>query len=425
MKKEELKSALKLKPAQNGRGKSGYLVDVRVWIPGRATRRCRVFVAGAKPGATVFGNRMILEMGENLVAQLDRHVQGNTGPELLHQALAMPPEVPRLRDYLPRFLEAHVRANKLKPSTADGYEYRSRIYLIPVLGDLRLDEIDRKAVIDLKARISKLSGKTINLVLGVLHKVLDFAVGEQRIAAMPFRLKDVKVKEAKDNPVFYDFDEFNHLVDTAFSMGKYEYAFVLLGGEAGLRRGEIAALDWNHVDLRSGRLTVALTLYKGQFTPPKGNISRTLKMSPRLREALVALPSRPAGDRVLLHHGEPCSEGRLNEIMGAMTKAAGIEKKGARKVHILRHTFCSHLAMLGAQAVQIQHLAGHADLKTTQQYMHLAPGHADEAIDLFADRVAPQKPVAPVVVLPVAPAPAALDAALEQLYEKRGVAAAQ
>ena len=42
-------------------------------------------------------------------------------------------------------------------------------------------------------------------------------------------------------------------------------------------------------------------------------------------------------------------------------------------VHILRHTFCSHLAMKGAVPRQIQELAGHKDLSTTMRYMHLSP----------------------------------------------------
>ena len=42
-------------------------------------------------------------------------------------------------------------------------------------------------------------------------------------------------------------------------------------------------------------------------------------------------------------------------------------------VHILRHTFCSHLAMRGAPTRAMQELAGHADLTMTQRYMHLSP----------------------------------------------------
>jgi len=48
--------------------------------------------------------------------------------------------------------------------------------------------------------------------------------------------------------------------------------------------------------------------------------------------------------------------------------------------HILRHTFCSHLAMRGTPARTIQELAGHVDLMTTQRYMHLIPAALDSAI---------------------------------------------
>jgi hypothetical protein len=54
--------------------------------------------------------------------------------------------------------------------------------------------------------------------------------------------------------------------------------------------------------------------------------------------------------------------------------------------HILRHTFCSHLAMQGATPKAIQELAGHQDLSTTQRYMHLSPAHKDAAIRLLDRR---------------------------------------
>ena len=56
-------------------------------------------------------------------------------------------------------------------------------------------------------------------------------------------------------------------------------------------------------------------------------------------------------------------------------------------VHILRHTFCSHLAMRGAPARAIQEPAGHADLSTTQRYMHLSPAATEEAIRLLDGRL--------------------------------------
>jgi site-specific recombinase XerD len=68
-------------------------------------------------------------------------------------------------------------------------------------------------------------------------------------------------------------------------------------------------------------------------------------------------------------------------------------RKAARKanlandgVHVLRHTFCSRLAMRGAPARAIQELAGHQDITTTQRYMHLSPAAVVSAICLLESR---------------------------------------
>ncbi|WP_255424508.1 tyrosine-type recombinase/integrase [Corallococcus sp. CA047B] len=61
--------------------------------------------------------------------------------------------------------------------------------------------------------------------------------------------------------------------------------------------------------------------------------------------------------------------------------AGGAEGDGG--IHILRHTFCSRLAMVGAPAKAIQELAGHQNLFTTQRYMHLSPAAKSAAIPML------------------------------------------
>lgn len=65
----------------------------------------------------------------------------------------------------------------------------------------------------------------------------------------------------------------------------------------------------------------------------------------------------------------------------SLAKRAGVTKG----VHILRHTFCSRLAMRGAPVRAIQEFAGHQDLATTQRYMHLSPAARASAIRLLED----------------------------------------
>jgi integrase len=74
---------------------------------------------------------------------------------------------------------------------------------------------------------------------------------------------------------------------------------------------------------------------------------------------------------------------RVIKAVRGSQRAAGLVDEG---VHLLRHTFCSHLAMEGATIREIQELAGHADLSTTHRYMHLSPKATDNAIRLLDGR---------------------------------------
>lgn len=78
--------------------------------------------------------------------------------------------------------------------------------------------------------------------------------------------------------------------------------------------------------------------------------------------------------------GTPLTEGVVQGLIRRAAQRAGLENNGP---HMMRHTFCSHLAMRGAPARAIQELAGHADLSTTQRYMHLSPAAVDSAIRLL------------------------------------------
>jgi integrase len=56
-------------------------------------------------------------------------------------------------------------------------------------------------------------------------------------------------------------------------------------------------------------------------------------------------------------------------------------------LHILRHTNCSRLAMLGVPVLAIKEQAGHASIMTTQRYMHLSPTAKRRAIELLDEMV--------------------------------------
>jgi integrase len=93
------------------------------------------------------------------------------------------------------------------------------------------------------------------------------------------------LKAPKGDASFHDFEEFERLVEAARSEAP-ALLVALLGGEAGLRCGEIMGLEWTDVDFAKRQLTVARSEWKGQVTMPKGGRIRYVPMTRRLVEAL-------------------------------------------------------------------------------------------------------------------------------------------
>jgi site-specific recombinase XerD len=107
-------------------------------------------------------------------------------------------------------------------------------------------------------------------------------------------------------------------------------------------------------------------------------------MTDALHDALRGF--RHAGGELVLYadDGRPATSYQLRTWLAAAQRRAALHATGG--LHVLRHTFCSHLAMQGAPAKAIQELAGHADLTTTLRYMHLSPSARQGAIALLNER---------------------------------------
>ncbi len=282
---------------------------------------------------------------------------------------------PRFADFVRRFLRDHVEANRLAPTTRLHYEVVLRGHLLPVLGERRLDEIGPAELQALKRR--ELKASTINGVLKKLKVILGRAVawGVLPREAMP---RFTPLREPRAQPAFYDFPDYARLVRAAASLNPSTHALVLLGGDAGLRSGELRGLRWRNVHLERNRIAVREQLTQlNHRRLPKGDKSRELPISRPLRACLEGMPRR--GEHVVarLSDGHHISGPTLAANLARAQRRAGLEARGP---HILRHTFCSHLAMRGVPLRTIQELAGHAKASTTEVYMHLAPQALDDAI---------------------------------------------
>ena len=285
-------------------------------------------------------------------------------------------EVATLEEFTPRFLDGYARANRHKPSGIAAKETIFRVHLIPRLGNRRLDAITNEDVQRLKSDLTNRAPKTVNNILATLGRMLGIAVEWGVIDEMPCSIKQLKV--SRPEMAFHDFADYERLVGAAKAIDANAYLIMLLGGEAGLRCGEMMALEWPDVDLRQGQLRVRQSEWKGHVTEPKGGRTRYVPLTARLTAALRQY--RHLKGRVLCEgDGRSLTQKMVQDRVRWAARRA-LVRDG---VHILRHTFCSHLAMRGAPARAIQELAGHQDLSTTQRYMHLSPAAKDSAIRLL------------------------------------------
>jgi integrase len=241
-----------------------------------------------------------------------------------------------------------------------------------------LDAVTTEAVQRLKHSLSSRSPKTVNNILTVLNVLLKKAVEWEVIERMPCSITLLPVP--KTSMSFYDFEEYERLVAATRADAASTHLAVLLGGEAGLRSGEMIALEWKDVDLGKRQLCVQRSDWNGHVTTPKGGRLRYVPMTIRLAAALRDYRHLRSARVLCSEDGKPLTKQILQYRLIRAERRAKLAQEG---VHILRHTFCSHLAMRGAPPRAIQELAGHRELGMTQRYMHLSPAALNSAIRLL------------------------------------------
>jgi integrase len=365
-----------------------WMVDVYFkWPDGSVFRDRKVIGAPSKASARRWGELREAEL------------RGGAKPSPAANVLTVA-EVARL------FVANHLRANLKKASAIDAAASILDIHVLPFIGAKRCDEVTDDVIAELRAkwlaggypipkgakagRLVKptKSRKTLNNRLLVVSSMLRRAVewkARTGLASMPCAIKLLAVDDQK-TPEFYDHETYERVVQAAAELGPRYLAVVLLGGDAGLRLGEILGLNLEDVDFKLKQVTPRRSIYRSKTVEyadtPKGRKAVPVESTDRLLAALKAV-RHLRGPRVFnANDGGSLTQKGLKVWIKRVERKAGLPVLG--KLHIFRHTFCSHLAMAGVPAMTIKELARHDDLKTTQRYMHLSPSAKREGIAMLA-----------------------------------------
>jgi hypothetical protein len=260
--------------------------------------------------------------------------------------------------------------------------YRSR--LAPTFDDMTLSSITTEVINDFRRKLRNpiegegkpMGKKACNNLLVFLGGVLKSAKEQKLIEELPAisGFKILKEKVSVDGVNCYSEEQLARLVVHACAISSDAELVVLLGADAGLRFGEIlGVIPSEDVKQSNGEwtLTVARSVYRNKqgfyVKAPKNGKPRQIPLTPRLQKAL-ALRMRIKGYALQDEQGAPLTPRVVKTWIGRAQKAARLE--GTERLHVLRHTFCSRLALKGMPLKVIQALADHANISTTERYLH-------------------------------------------------------
>jgi integrase len=303
-----------------------------------------------------------------------------------------------VRQFLVRWLE-HVRS-QVAPRSFERYQEIAMKNLAPLLGGVALNKLKPMHVSDAYAKAlasgrrdgtGGLSARTVHHMHRVLRQALQQAVQWEMIARNPASVvKPPKVERVK----FTTLDGLGGSSLLQHFRPTRLYIAVLLALACGLRRGEIAALQWGSIDLERGRLSVQRSAEQTRagirYKEPKTGRGRAVALPSLVVEELRRHRSEQAQE--LLRLGIGLSEeayvvaqadGRPlqpNSITHEFVRIIGQSALPAIRFHDLRHTHATQLLAAGVHPKVAQERLGHSTIATTMDlYSHVMPGMQEEA----------------------------------------------
>ncbi len=297
------------------------------------------------------------------------------------------------------YVERYVRASGL--SSSGTIDYRMRL-LRDHLGKRLLSELRTADIEDFVARLKEpcrlakaqktlriRTPATINRYLSLLRHMFNWAVGREYLDRTPFRRGNQALirQELEDNRRHRRIskDEEQRLLRHA---PDYLRPLIVLGLDAGLRRGEMLALTWADVDARPGWLRL-----RGETT--KSGKTRWVPVATTRLKAVLDYLRKEADGSAKAADAPVCSY-ETGEAIGlfrtawvlTVLRAHGFRPSWIKgrdsgslspesratyrsidlRWHDLRHEYASRLVERGVPLSQVRDLLGHASITTTERY---------------------------------------------------------
>jgi integrase len=298
----------------------------------------------------------------------------------------------------------------ISPATASAYRVYLRNWIVPRLGEKKVDRL-RPADLDrFYASLRKhLSAASVLKVHSILRAALGQAVRWQMITENP------AVHASPPRPVRPPVqaptpDDVARLLAAAQTEDPEFALYLRLAAVTGARRGELCALRWADIDLEGGQVVVARSLAVGNdgvvVKKTKTDRARRLALDDatvtalreqqRLAEERARVCGVELSSKAYVFARDPEGQAPWRPDSGATGRFMRLRDqlglKGIR-LHDLRHYVATHLLEAGVPVRAVSERLGHANATTTLGiYAHAVPATDQRSAELLGDLLAPQEP---------------------------------
>ncbi len=257
-----------------------------------------------------------------------------------------------------------------KQSTLRERLSRWKTVIKPYFGERFLSEITPSEVEKFQKWMLErgLSACSINRTIAMLRHMLSMAVKWNYLKEHPIKGRVEMLYEKKDRWTFITEEQYQKIRENLSETYLDLYDFLVFTGS---RLGEALALTWKDILFDAG---------VAYLTDSKSNRPRVIYLSDYVLDLLIKRKQKSGikteNERVFQH-----SDSEFRRAFKKALRKSGLSEN--IRVHDLRHTFASWLAMKGTPLQHIQQLLGHSQISTTLRYAHLLPSSLRKAINIL------------------------------------------
>lgn len=315
----------------------------------------------------------------------------------------------KLSEFCTMYLE--IKKDVLAPRTYEYYKGIIESLIVTLLGHIKVAELKPAHIQQFIQYIQKekpdTSPATIKKKLAVLQSVLSQAVKLDIIQINPADAERLTLPKTVTPKVeIFSKQEAAEMLSCLENEPLQFQVLVQLAIMTGCRLGELIGLKFSDIDYETNKITIERSAYKckGQPTdikPPKDYEVRTVAVNNyciELIQLLKAEKCRQAIELGTAWHEENWLFTQWNgEIMNPQTPTKQfskfLDRNGLkhRKFHSLRHTSATLLLYGGINLQQVRERLGHADISTTNKYLHCLAEADEEAANVLGNMLITRK----------------------------------